>query len=230
MQVFQITGAIAKLAPQILSDHELLVAISARHAGAMEEFFDRHERHVYRFILRTFKDEGLAEDVTAETFCELWRAAAASFKGQSRVSTWLLAIARNIAISVLRRRSEQAIDENDALTIEDAGDNPEVAAAKKERDAIVAHCLKSLPPTHRQLIDFFYFQDKSIAEVAKLTGVPANTVKTRMFRARQLMGEFLKEHSVDRFDGFDKTGEGAWLRCGPRESGRHTSYREEAHA
>ena len=131
MQVFQITGAIAKLAPKILSDHELLVAISARHAGAMEEFFDRHERHVYRFILRTFKDEGLAEDVTAETFCELWRAAAASFKGQSRVSTWLLAIARNIAISVVRRRSEQAIDENDALTIEDAGDNPEVASAKK---------------------------------------------------------------------------------------------------
>ena len=230
MQVCQITGAIAKLTPKTLADHELLVAISARHAGAMEEFFDRYERQVYRFILRTFKDEGLAEDVTAETFCELWRAAAASFKGQSRVSTWLLAIARNIAISTLRRRSEQAIDEVDTLNIEDVGDNPEVATARKERDAIVAHCLKSLSPAYRQLIDFFYFQDKSIAEVAELIGVPANTVKTRMFRARSLMGQLLKGHAIEQLDALDRTNHGAWLRSGPQELGRHTSRQEEAYA
>jgi RNA polymerase sigma-70 factor (ECF subfamily) len=230
MQVCQIARAIAKLPPEALSDHELLVAISARHAGAMEEFFNRYEREVYRFILRTFKDEGLAEDITAETFCQLWRAAAGSFRGQSRVSTWVLAVARNLAISALRRRSEQAIDENEALRIEDVTDNPEVAAAKKERGTIVAHCLELLPPAHRQLIDFFYFQDRSIAEMAKLTGLPANTVKTRLFRARHLMRELLKRHAVEEFDTLDETNDAAWLRHGPCGLGWRASHQEEAYA
>ncbi len=141
MQICQVAPVVAKLAPESLSDHELLVAISTRDQRAMEELFDRYESQVYRFALRTFKDQGLAEDVTAETFCEVWRAAAATFKGQARVSTWLLAIARNLGISMLRRRSEQALDETAALSIEDAADNPEVTAAKKQRDAIIARCL-----------------------------------------------------------------------------------------
>jgi len=210
MQICQVTPAIAKLAPESLSDHELLVAISTRDQRAMEELFDRYESQIYRFILRTFKDQGLAEDVTAETFCEVWRAAAATFKGQARVATLLLAIARNLAISMLRRRSEQALDETAALSIEDAADNPEVTAAKKQRDAIIARCLGTLSPIHRQLIDFFYFQDKSIAEVAELTGVPVNTVKTRMFRARNLMGELLKGYAIERLDSLDDSTDGTW--------------------
>jgi RNA polymerase sigma-70 factor (ECF subfamily) len=210
MQICQVASAITKLAPKSLSDHELLVAISTRDQRAMEELFDRYQTQIYRFVLRSFKDEGLAEDVTAQTFCEIWRAAASTFKGQARVSTWLLAIARNLAISMLRRRSEQALDETAALSIEDAADNPEVAAAKKQRNAIVAHCISSLSPSHRELIDFFYFQDKSIAEVAELTGVPVNTVKTRMFRARNMMSQLLKGYDIERLDSLDDSGGGGW--------------------
>jgi len=230
MQICQIAPAIAKLAPESLSDHELLVAISTRDQGAMEELFDRYEGQVYRFALRTFKDQSLAEDVTAETFCEVWRAAAATFKGQARVSTWLLSIARNLGISMLRRRSEQALDATAALSIEDAADNPEVTAAKKQRDAIVARCLTSLSPVHRQLIDFFYFQDKSIAEVAKLTGVPVNTVKTRMFRARNLMGELLKGHNIEGFDSLDDSTECAWSLARSGQSVTFASDLERARA
>ena len=61
MQICQVTSAIAKLTPKSLSDHELLVAISTRDQRAMEELFDRYEDQVYRFIRRSFKDEGLAE-------------------------------------------------------------------------------------------------------------------------------------------------------------------------
>jgi RNA polymerase sigma-70 factor (ECF subfamily) len=230
MQICRVAPAIAKLAPESLSDHELLVAISTRDQSAMEELFDRHESQVYRFILRAFKDQGLAEDITAETFCEVWRAAASSFKGEARVSTWLLAIARNLAVSVLRRRSEQALDEVAALSIEDRADNPEVAAAKKQRDAIIARCLKSLSPCHRELIDFFYFQDKSIAEVAKLTGVPINTVKTRMFRARNLMGQLLKGYDIERFDSLDNSGEGAWSLGWSGQTQRSALKLAESHA
>jgi RNA polymerase sigma-70 factor, ECF subfamily len=230
MQICQVAPVVAKLAPESLSDHELLVAISTRDQRAMEELFDRYKTQVYRFILRAFKDQGLAEDVTAETFCEVWRAAAATYKGQARVSTWLLAIARNLAISIRRRRSEQALDETQALRIEDAADNPEVTAAKKQRDAIIAHCLSSLSPSHRELIDFFYFQDMSIAEVAKLTGVPVNTVKTRMFRARNLMGELLKGYQIERLDSLDESGNGTWSLIRSGQSATFASRLEEAHA
>src|SRR3954468_910676 len=136
MQISNIVRAGAKLSPGALSDHELLVAISTRDQRAMEELFNRHESLVYRFVLRTFKQRELAEDATAETFCQVWRAAASAFKGQARVSTWLLTIARNTAITMLRRRTEQTLDETVALNIEDVADNPEVTIAKKQRDAI----------------------------------------------------------------------------------------------
>ena len=230
MQICQVAPVVAKLTPESFSDHELLVAISTRDQRAMEELFDRYESQVYRFALRTFKNQELAEDVTAETFCEVWRAAAATFKGQARVATWLMAIARNLGISMLRRRSEQALDETQALGIEDAADNPEVTAAKKQRDAIITRCLGSLSPIHRQLIDFFYFQDKSIAEVAELTGVPVNTVKTRMFRARNLMGELLKGYAIERLDSLDDSTDGTWSLIRSGISGGVASNLEGAHA
>ena len=70
MQISNIAPAGPKLAPDALSDHELLVAIFTRHQRAMEELFDRYESQVYRFVLRSFKHQDLAEDVTAEVFCE----------------------------------------------------------------------------------------------------------------------------------------------------------------
>jgi RNA polymerase sigma-70 factor (ECF subfamily) len=229
MQISKIAPRIAKLAPRALSDHELLVGISAREQSAMDELFDRHKKPVYRFILRTFKDESLAEDVTAETFCEIWRRAAASFKGEARVSTWLLAIARNIATSTLRRRSEQTLEEGAALSLEDRADNPEVAAAKKQRKAIVAHCLESLSAPHRELIESFYFQDKPIAEMANLMGIPVNTVKTRMFRARNLLKQTLESYDIARFDALDESSEDAWL-TQPSTFARSAANSAEAHA
>jgi RNA polymerase sigma-70 factor (ECF subfamily) len=166
----------------------------------MEKLFNRHQVQVYRFALRLLNDKGLAEDVTAETFCQVWSGAAASFRGDAEVLTWLLTIARNLAISTLRRRSHQELDEATADSIEDHADNPEVAAAKRQQGEIVAHCLNSLLPKHRDPIAFFYFQEKSIEEVAKMVGIPRNTVKTRMLRGRQLMAELLKRFDIASTD------------------------------
>jgi RNA polymerase sigma-70 factor (ECF subfamily) len=183
-----------------VSDQELVQSIAKGDQRAMERLFDRHQTQVYRFVLRLVKDEGQAEDVTAETFCQVWRGAAATFKGDSQVPTWLLAIARNLAINTLRRRSTQELDDAAAEAIEDLADNPEVVAAKVQQSAIVARCLKCLSPAHREPIEFFYFQGKSIDEVAKLVGVPLNTVKTRMLRGRVLMAQLLKHFEIECAD------------------------------
>jgi RNA polymerase sigma-70 factor (ECF subfamily) len=109
-----------------------------------------------------------------------------------------LAIARYKALSALRRRPDEALDEEAAAAIEDPGDNPEVALEKKDKGEILRECLTALSPEHREIIDLVYYHEKSVEEVAEIVGIPENTVKTRMFYARKRLAELLKAAGVDR--------------------------------
>jgi RNA polymerase sigma-70 factor (ECF subfamily) len=183
-----------------LSSEALLILIAVRDQYAMEVLFDRHQEHVYRFALQLGRNEGLAEDVTAETFCQVWRRAAETFKGNARVTTWLLAITRNQVISALRRHSEQELDETTANTIEDLADCPEVTFARLHQNRVVMHCLNRLPMKQRDAIDLFYFQDRSVREIAQIAGISINTVKSRLLCGRALMAQLLKHFEIERTD------------------------------
>ena len=153
------------------SDQALIERIASRDKLAMRALFARHHVRVYRFILRLVRDETLAEDLIGEVFLDVWRQAA-SFKARAAVSTWLLAIARFKALSLLRRKGEVALDEEAARKIEDTADNPEVAIERKQRSEILRRCWSRLSPQHRDIIDLVYYQEKAIAEVAAIVGVP----------------------------------------------------------
>jgi len=166
------------------SDEALVLSIAAGDKQALQVLFGRHNVRVYRFVLRFLNDEAAAEDLVSEVFLDVWRQAN-RFEARSQVSTWLLAMARNKALSALRRRSTEELDEEVAEFIEDPADNPEVTMQKKQRNSILADCLTQLSAAHREIIDLVYYHEKSIDEVAKIIGVPQNTVKTRMFHARR---------------------------------------------
>jgi RNA polymerase sigma-70 factor (ECF subfamily) len=159
--------------------------------------YRRHHVKIYRFALRFIRDEAAAEDVVSEVFIDVWRQAG-RFECRSQVSTWLLAITRNKALSMLRRRAETSLDEEVAEFIEDTADNPEVTMQKQERSTILRSCLQQLSPAHREIIDLVYYHEKSIDEVAEVIGVPANTVKTRMFYARKRIGEMMAAQGLER--------------------------------
>ena len=80
----------------------------------------------------------------------------------------------------------------------DTSDDPETTMHKKESYGFVRECLTQLSPAHRTIIDLIYLQEKPIGEVARLIQVPENTVKTRMFYARQRMKGLLVDKGVDR--------------------------------
>ena len=103
----------------------------------------------------------------SEVFIDVWRQAE-RFERRSQVSTWLLAIARNKALSMLRRRSNEQLDEEVAEFIEDPSDNPEVMMQKQERASVLRDCLTQLSPAHREIIDLVYYHEKSIEEVAEI--------------------------------------------------------------
>jgi RNA polymerase sigma-70 factor (ECF subfamily) len=182
---------------QETSDLQLIESIAEGDKRAMQVLFGRHNVRVFRFVLRFVGDEGLAEDLVSEVFIDVWRQAA-QFESRSQVSTWLLAIARNKALSALRRRSTEELDEGVAESIEDAADNPEVVMQKTQKSALLLKCLKQLSPAHREIIDLVYYHEKTIEEVAEIIEVPTNTVKTRMFYARKQIAQMLAAEGVDR--------------------------------
>ena len=185
------------IATQGTSDEALITRIAAGDRLAVRVLFARHHVRVYRFVLRLVRDQTLAEDLIGEVFLDVWRQAA-SFKARAAVSTWLLAIARFKALSLLRRRGEESLDEETARAIEDTADDPEIAIQKKQRSEILRKCWSKLSPEQRDIIDLVYYQEKAIAEVADITGVPQNTVKTRMFYARKRLSELLKAAGMDQ--------------------------------
>ena len=77
-----------------------------------------------------------------------------------------------------------------------AGDK--LAMQKKDTGAVLRQCMTKLSAEHREIIDLVYYHEKSVEEVAKIVGVPENTVKTRMFYARKRLGELLKAAGVER--------------------------------
>jgi RNA polymerase sigma-70 factor (ECF subfamily) len=179
------------------SDETLIARIAAGDRLAMRVLFARHHVRVYRFVLRIVRDEALAEDVISEVFFDVWRQAA-SFAARSTASTWLLAIARFKALSSLRRRGEEPLDETMAAAIEDGADDPEVALRRRQQRDLLRKCWSKLSPEHRDVIDLVYFQEKASGEVAAILGIPENTVKTRMFYARKRLAELLKVAGMDR--------------------------------
>jgi RNA polymerase sigma-70 factor (ECF subfamily) len=187
------TGVVlARSAPlQATSDEALMARIAAGDRDAMRALYVRHHMRVHRFVLRLVRNQTVAEDVISETFLDVWRQAG-SFEGRSAVSTWLLAIARFKALSILRRKKEDELDEDGVTALVDPVDNPEVAAQKRDTGQILRQCLTALSRDHREIIDLVYYHEKSVEEVAKIVGIPEATVKTRMFYARKRLGDLVK--------------------------------------
>jgi len=184
-------------AMQTTSDEALIERIAAGDKLAMQVLFARHQVRVYRFVLRLVRDQSVAEELVGEVFLDVWRQAG-RFEARSTASTWLLAIARYKALSALRRRTDQELDEDKVATIEDPGDSPEVAVLKQNKGDVLRQCLTALTPEHREIIDLVYYHEKSVEEVAQIVGIGENTVKTRMFYARKRLSELLKAAGIDR--------------------------------
>jgi RNA polymerase sigma-70 factor (ECF subfamily) len=163
----------------------------------MQILFGRHNVRVFRFLLRFVGDKSAAEDLVSEVFLDVWRQAG-RFQGRSQVTTWLLAIARNKALSALRRRSTEELDEEAAAAIEDPQGNPEVTIQNRQKAEILLNCLTRLSPAHREVIDLVYYHEKSIDEVAEIIGVRQSTVQTCMFYARKRIAELMAAQGIDR--------------------------------
>jgi RNA polymerase sigma-70 factor, ECF subfamily len=175
------------------SDDALVARVAAGDKLAMHTLFARHRTPIYRWLLRFVGNGAAAEDLLSEVFLDVWRQAD-RFEGRSSVSTWLISIARFKALSARRRQTDTALDETIEATIADLANDPEVTLQEKDRGELVR---LQLSLDHRQIIDLVYYHEKTIEECAQILGIPAATVKTRMFYARKKLAEVVAQPSAN---------------------------------
>ncbi|HEY1965936.1 MAG TPA: sigma-70 family RNA polymerase sigma factor [Acidobacteriaceae bacterium] len=158
----------------------MLTRIGQHDENAMEEIFRRYSGPVYSVALRVLRDSGQAEDVLQEVFLQLWRKPAAFVQNRGSLGAWLVVIARNRAIDVLRRRkpSDSVDDVVLASTVNVADE-----AERNTMMAKVRRVIADLPMEQRKSLELAYFEGLSHTEIASRTGDPLGTVKTRIRQA-----------------------------------------------
>src|SRR5262249_19638385 len=146
---------------QSTSDEVLIGRIANGDRLAMQVLYARHHVRVFRFVVRLVRDAATAEGLVSGGFLDVVRQAG-RFGGRSAVSTWMLAIARFKALSALRRRPDEELDEEAAGAIEDPSDDPGTVLEKKDKSVMLRKCLTGLSAEHREIIDLVYYHEKSV--------------------------------------------------------------------
>ena len=144
-----------------------------------------------RFLGKLVRHPQLAEEVLDDTLLVVWERAA-GFKGESKLSTWIFAIAYRKAMKALRRY-DAPVEDPDAENRASHDDDPEQAFGHARLHDLLREAMAELSPEHRGVVELTYFNDLSYREIAEIMDCPVDTVKTRMFYARR--------HLKRRLDG-----------------------------
>ena len=153
-------------------------------AGKTDEAFDRlvpaFRRRVFGLAYSVLRQRAAAEDVAQEVFVKLWQALP-KYDGRAQLSTWIYAITRNAAISALRSR-RRSISTSDPAVFKEV-EAIATAPAVPDDPALWLH-VQALPEKQRQAVVLYYQDERTVEEVAEMMGMPVNTVKTHLHRAR----------------------------------------------
>lgn len=169
-----------------------LQRICAGDQGAMAQFYKAFAPQVHAFAMRQLNNAAEAEDVVVDSMTEVWTTAR-GFAGQSMVRTWLFSIARHRLLDRLRKRRPQPVDIDDLDEVLASDDESAFERlARQQRAEHVAYCLEKLGDEHRECMHLVFFEELPLAEIAQIQGCPENTVKTRLFHARQKMKRCLE--------------------------------------
>lgn len=154
----------------------LMARVRARDADAFEELYDAYHRLVYRVALRMLGDAHAAEDVTQSVFMKVW-SAPELFRG-GNLGAWIVRITRNRTLDALRSRNAHPESELPATLVETEAIE-DVAFARLDADRVRA-ALSNLPPEQRDAIELGFFGGITHEEIAKRSGTPLGTIKTRI--------------------------------------------------
>jgi RNA polymerase sigma-70 factor (ECF subfamily) len=162
-------------------ERELLERIDARDREAMRELYLLYYRRLARFLRRMTRRHDLVDEIVNDTLFVVWEKAG-DFRGDSRVSTWIMGIAYRRGLNLLR--AEYRTDERMVLPTTEDQDLRDPVAEQSDLAELLERALEGLCPDHRAVLELTYDLGHSCGEIAAIMDCPINTVKTRMFHAR----------------------------------------------
>jgi RNA polymerase sigma-70 factor (ECF subfamily) len=182
----------------VTQERQLIARAQKGDPAAFEVLVDTHAQFVYNLALRVVRDPAEAEDLSQEAFLHAWRSLP-SFRGEARFSTWLYRIVTNLCYNRLPRLKKEL----NAITLEEgAADLPdqrqrvEPGVLTKELGDHLHAAIDALPESYRLLLALRHQQEMTYAEIAETTGMPLGTVKTGIFRARNLLREAVEAYRI----------------------------------
>ncbi|MBL4676082.1 MAG: sigma-70 family RNA polymerase sigma factor [Mucilaginibacter sp.] len=176
-----------------LSEENLIQALRNREKIAVEALYDMYSASLYGVIIRIVTEEAAAEDILQETFVKIWHSFASYSADKGRLFTWMVNIARNLAIDKVRSKDfknqgkNQELENNVTFIDEQRNTvyNPELLGI---RDLV-----KTLKPEQKAILDLVYFKGYTHVEAAEELDVPLGTIKTRLRMAIQQLRKHFNE-------------------------------------
>lgn len=176
-------------------DRELLARIAGKDLQAFERMYRIYQPRLTRFLTTLLKRPQLIEEVLDDTMMVVWQTAG-NFRGSSKPSTWIFAIAYRKAHKAKRRWPDPVEEpEYDNRVSEDPAPDDELHHQRLR--AALMKAMDQLSPDHRAVVDLTYFHGMGYREIAEIVDCPVDTVKTRMFHARRRLKQAMTGSLVD---------------------------------
>lgn len=162
---------------------DLLSKVANQDSMAFQQLYDLFADRVYRYAFTILHDKHLAEEIAQETMIAVWNGAS-RFAGRSKASTWIFGIARNQALTLLRKEKRAETTGSAELVQAD----PSKHIIQHER---VMTALSELSADHREVVYLTFYEGLSYGAISGILGIPSGTVKSRMFHAKRKLAEVL---------------------------------------
>jgi RNA polymerase sigma-70 factor, ECF subfamily len=175
------------------ADQRLMRSFAARDPGAADSLYERFAGRIYGLGLVMLGSDAAAQDLVQDTFVKLFRSAERYDRSRGRLDTWVLLMARSLAIDAIRRRVLEARTLERAVhpTEADQDPGPDERAATLDLTERARRAMSSLSPEQRAALELAYLGGKTSAEISDLEGIPIGTAKTRIRAALLRLRETL---------------------------------------
>lgn len=186
-----------------LSDTYYIERILAGDTSCFASLFDRYGKQVYAWVCRVIQNREDAEELTEDVFVKAFQHLK-SFRGESDFLTWLYRIAYNLSISAVRKKKVEylAIEDSQLSNVSEEMIQDQLGQAdSSERLDLLDWALEQLPPDDRALILLFYKEDKSIEELAQITGLSIANIKVKLHRTRKKLYILMTEGQTTKQSG-----------------------------
>jgi RNA polymerase sigma-70 factor (ECF subfamily) len=177
------------------TDEDIIARVIGGEREAFALIVDRYKDRVYTLVSGIIRNRELAQDVAQEVFVKVYLSLA-KFRKDARFSTWLYRIAYNTAISETRKASykNKIVGDGFIDNIGEERDNTEERTIKEEERENLSRAISALKPDEKCILQFYYFEEKSIAEISSITALGQSNVKIKLHRTRKKLRSLMEKN------------------------------------